>query len=173
VQIPVFKKAVDAIANKVVSPSDLPSSSKSLPSLAAVRINFSGHRLVLYRCSYFVFALSLLFAFYPYVREQFVWGLVLIVFLYGVWALYRKEMESDVIGTLGFADDQWFFEQAGSRCQLKLAGEVLCWPWIIILPFRETTTRKSRRLLIFNDALSREDNARLRAWLRACLVPKA
>lgn len=172
-QIPVFKKVVDSLAGKAVDSPDFPSSLKPLPPLVAVYINASRHRSILYRCSYFLFALSLLFAFYPFVLEQPAWILGVIVSIYGLWVLYHREMKNDLTGSLGFASNQWFFEQAGSQYQLELAGEVLCWSWIIILPFRETTSGKAHRLLIFNDALSKEDNARLRAWLRACLIPKA
>jgi hypothetical protein len=183
VQIPVFKKAVDNIADEAIDSPDVPHSLKPLPPLVAVRLGSSRHRLILYRCSYFLFAVSLLFAFYPYILEQPVWVLGLILSVVGLWVIYRKEMANDLVGSLGFADNSWVFEQAGRRYQLELSGDVVCWPWIIILPFRETTigervsgettSKKARRLLILNDALGKEDNARLRAWLRACLVPKA
>ncbi|MEN0035935.1 MAG: protein YgfX [Cellvibrio sp.] len=182
-QIPVFKKAVDSIADEAMDSPDAPHSLKPLPPLVAVRLGNSCHRLILYRCSYFLFVVSLLFAFYPYILEQPVWVLGLMLSVVGLWLMYRREMTNDLVGSLGFADNTWVFEQGGRRYQLELVGEVVCWPWIIILPFREviasenisreTTGKKTRRLLIFNDTLCKEDNARLRAWLRACLVPKA
>lgn len=182
-QIPVFKKAVDNIADEAMDPPEIPHSLKPLPPLVAVRLGNSRHRLILYRCSYFLFTVSLLFAFYPYILEQPVWVLGLILSVAGLWVVYRREMANDLVGALGFTDNSWVFEQVGRRYQLELAGEVVCWPWIIILPFREAisgerisgeaTSRKMLRLLIFNDTLGKEDNARLRAWLRACLVPKA
>lgn len=166
-QIPVSKQAVESDS------PDFPSLLKPLPSLPAVQINASRHRLILYRCSYLLFTLSVLSAFYPFVREQYVWAFGVIVTSGGLWAMYRREMAKDLAGSLSFVGNQWVFDQASGRYQLELAGEVVCWPWIIILPFRATNGRKSRRLLIFNDALSKADNVRLRAWLRASLVPKA
>lgn len=82
-------------------------------------------------------------------------------------------MKSELTGALGFAGNQWVFEQVGKSLRLELSGEVLCWPWLIIMPFKDMLSGKSRRVVLFGDSLSREDNTRLRAWLRASLIPKA
>jgi hypothetical protein len=87
--------------------------------------------------------------------------------------LYRREIGRCVPGTLSFSGHHWLLEQEGRTRQLVLAGEVLCWPWLIILPLRDMASSKIRWLLVFSDALNNEDNARLRRWLRACLTPKA
>jgi hypothetical protein len=167
VQIPVFKKAVDN------NSPDLIPSLKPLPLLVAVRINTSLRRSILYRCTYCIFALSILFAFYPFAREQPAWLFGVTMCIYGLWKMYRNEATAARTGSLGFVGNNWVFEHPNGRSQLELKGEVLCWPWIIILPFREFTNGKMRRLVIFSDAISKEDNARLRAWLRASLIPKA
>src|SRR6188768_2753376 len=65
VEIPVFKKAVD---NDY--PAAIPRDVKPLPVLAAVQLNKSRFGLGFYRCSYAVFALSLLFVFYPFILVQ-------------------------------------------------------------------------------------------------------
>lgn len=168
VQIPVFNKAADT-ENSIADPSAL----KPLPMLAAVHINNSRFALLLYRCSYSLFALSLLLVFYPYIIEQPFWVLGLILCWVGLWLVYQRESKSRVTGALSFSGNHWVFEQAGQACQLELAGEVLCWSWLVILPLRETATGKTRRLLVFDDALDKHDNASLRRWLRACLTPKA
>ncbi|MDO8345919.1 MAG: protein YgfX [Cellvibrio sp.] len=167
-QIPVFNKAADT-ENRVADSSVL----KPLPLLAAVCINNSRFALLLYRCSYGLFALSLLLVFYPYIIEQPFWVLGLVLCWSGLWLVYRREIKSCVAGALSFSGNHWVLEQEGCTCQLELAGEVLCWSWLIILPLRETATGKARRLLVFADALSKDDNASLRRWLRACLTPKA
>lgn len=167
-QIPVFKKATDT-DNGVADSSVL----KPLPGLAAVCISNSRFALLLYRYSYGVFALSLLLVLYPFIVEQPFWFSGLVLCWLGLWLLYRREINNCVAGALSYSGNHWVFEQDGRTCQLKLAGEVLCWSWLIILPLRETASGKIRRLLIFGDVLNKDDNARLRRWLRACLTPKA
>ncbi len=167
-RIPVFKKAADA-CHSVADSSVL----KPLPILAAVFIAQSRLALLLYRCTYSVFALSLLLVFYPFIIEQPLWMLALIFCWSSLWLAYRRQIRNCPAGALSFSGNHWVFEQDGCACQLELAGEVLCWSWLIMLPLRETTTGKTRRLLVFGDALSKEDGASLRRWLRACLTPKA
>lgn len=167
-QIPAFNKSTDADSG-VTDSSPL----KPLPSLAAVHIKNSRFALCLYHCSYGVFALSLLLVFYPYIIDNFLWIFGLIFCWASLWRVYRREITARPTGVLSFSEDRWLFDQDGCTCQLALAGEVLCWSWLIVLPLLDTTTGKSRRLLVFNDALNKHDNARLRRWLRACLTPKA
>ncbi len=167
-QIPVFKKAVDT--NLITADSSV---LKPLPRLAAVSINRSRLGSLLYFCSYGAFAASLLLVFYPFIIEQALWGLALLLCWGGVWWAYHQTNGHFVVGALSFADNYWLLEQAGRSSQLNLAGEVLCWSWLIILPLRDTEGGKACRLLLFSDALSKNDNARLRRWLRACLTPKA
>lgn len=167
-QIPAFKKAVtpdSPAANTLVL--------KPLPPLAAVQINRSRLGFLLYRCSYSAFALSLLWVFVPFVIEHPLWLLALIICWSGLWYGYRQQVNHCLTGALGFPAYYWVLEQKGSRCQLELAGEVLCWRWLVILPLRDIASGKIRWLLLFSDALSRSDNVRLRRWLRACLTPKA
>lgn len=168
VQIPAFKKTVDA-DNITADFSVL----KPLPVLAAINIDHSRFGFLLYRCSYFVFSLSLLLVFYPFIKEQPLWLLGLIFSWCGLWQVYRREIKGCINGSLGFSGDKWLLEQDEHTCQLELNGEVLCWSWLIILPLREPSSGKTQRLLIFRDALNKDDNARLRRWLRACLTPKA
>lgn len=166
-QIPVFKKAADT--DTITADSSV---LKPLPLLAAVYINNSRLGFLLYRCSYGVFALSLLLAFYPYIVDQPLWLLGLVLCWSSLWLIYRREIAGCVTGALSFSGNQWLLEQDGCTHQLELAGEVLCWSWLIILPLRETVSGKIRRVLIFGDALNKDDNARLRRWLRGCLTPK-
>ncbi|HSC67201.1 MAG TPA: protein YgfX [Cellvibrio sp.] len=162
-----FKKAVDNTGS-----ADLPSLKPS-PLLAAVKIKASSHRSIIYRFSYLLFALCLGLAVYPFVIDQPMWivpGIFALGFLYIV---YRREMTNELTGALGYAGNQWVLEQAGMSHQLELAGEVLCWSWIIIMPLKDMADGKTCRLLLFADSMNSEDNGRLRAWLRASLIPKA
>ena len=167
-QIPAFKKAVD-VDHPAVSALVL----KPLPPLAAVQINSSRLGSLLYRCSYSAFALSLLWVFAPFIIEQPLWVLGLLLCWGGLWWAYCQQLNHCLTGALGFHADNWVLEQSGCSSRLELAGEVLCWRWLIILPLRDIACGKIRWLLLFSDALSRSDNARLRRWLRACLTPKA
>lgn len=167
-QTPASNKAVDT-GNSIADASVL----KPLPSLAAVHINHSRVALYLYHRSYSVFALSLLLVFYPYIIDHALWALGLIVCWSCLWLVYRWQINARVTGVLSFSEDYWLLERKGCTCQLVLAGEVLCWSWLIILPLRNTATGKTQHLLVFSDALTKSDNARLRRWLRACLAPKA
>ncbi|MDO8344820.1 MAG: hypothetical protein Q7T48_16575, partial [Cellvibrio sp.] len=94
-QIPVFNKAADT-ENSVADSSVL----KPLPMLAAVCINHSRFALLLYRCSYGLFALSLLLVFYPYITEQPFWVLGLILCWVGLWLMYQREIKSRATGKL-------------------------------------------------------------------------
>ncbi len=167
-QIPVFKKTADpdSLAASVIV-------LKPLPPLAAVQISNSRLSFLLYCCSYSAFALSLLLLFSPYIIEQPLWLFGLILCWGGLWWGYRQQLKRCITGALGFSADKWVFEQTGSAYQLELVGEVLCWRWLIILPLRDIASGKTQRLLLFSDALSSTDNARLRRWLRASLTPKA
>lgn len=167
-QIPAFKKAVDT--DVVAADSSV---LKPLPMLAAVYINHSRFGGLLYRCSYAVFALSLLLVFYPFINEQPLWLCGLILCWTGLWRVYRGENRRCNAGVLSYSGDDWLLEQDGRTCQLTLAGEVLCWSWLIILPLRELVSGKIHWVIIFGDSVNKDDNARLRRWLRACLTPKA
>lgn len=170
-QTPAFKKTADqALLESEYSPL------KPLPPLAAVYIAQSRFAVLLYRCGYGAFALSLLLVFYPFVIAQPFWLLGLILCYAGLWWAYHQQLKSCITCTIRFADGSWWLEQDGNCSQMELAGDVLCWSWLIILPLRnaanDSTKGKVQRVMVFNDALSSSDNARLRRWLRACLVPK-
>ncbi len=172
-QTPAFKKTADQALLESES-----SSLKPLPPLAAVYIAQSRFAVLLYRCGYGAFALSLLLVFYPFVIAQPFWLLGLILCYAGLWWAYHQQLKSCITCAIRFADGSWWLEQDGNCSQMELAGDVLCWLWLIILPLRnvanDSTKGKGevRQVMVFNDSLSSSDNARLRRWLRACLVPK-
>ena len=164
------------VSKKIADPASLAANSravKPLPALAAVYITRSRFAIYLYRCGYGAFALSLLSVFFPFIVEHPFWLLGLLVGWVGLWWGYRQQISTCITGELRFSDGFWWFTQEGHSCPLSLAAEVLCWSWLIILPLRDNASGKMRRMVIVSDALSKSDNARLRRWLRACLIPSA
>src|SRR5687768_7492724 len=95
VQIPAFKKAVDNDYPAATS-SDL----KPQPALAVVQLHNSRFGLGFYRCSYAVFALSLLLVFYPFIHVQPLWVLALAACWSGLWWVYRTQRINNVTGLL-------------------------------------------------------------------------
>ncbi len=173
-QIPGFrKKTTDSSVTDVVPVS------KPLPLLVAVRFNRSRSLVVFYRFAYSVFALALLLVFCPFIIEQPAWLLLFACLCWGLWRAYGHSLAQEPTGSLAFTggnweDGRWLYDSASEHAptSLQLAGPVLCWPWIIILPLRNPQTAKVITLPIFSDALTVSDNACLRRWLQACLIPK-
>ena len=172
-QIPGFrKKTADSTA-------DAAHTSKPLPQLAAVVFHSSRFLVRFYRCAYSTFALALLMAFYSFIVAQPAWLILLVVLWWGLWRAYTRSLAQEPTGFLAFTGDngeggRWMYGSARAHTPefLQLAGSVLCWPWIIILPLRNPQTGKVITLPIFSDALTASDNACLRRWLHACLIPK-
>jgi len=75
------------------------------------------------------------------------------------------------MGSLAYENGLWVLRDKNKLMNCVLVGDVLCWPWLIILPLK-TMDGCSRLLLLGSDALEPADQARLRTWLRACLKPK-
>jgi len=164
VQIPGFKKTAES--------SLIVSSSKPLPVLAAVSIFPSPGLLCFYRCAYLLLAACLLSAIFPWLVTNVVWLVLLLAGWLGLWRTYKHQQGNFFAGELWFEQGDWSLMAMGETRKYQLAGEVLCWSLLIILPLREVDTGKCRYLLIANDALSPADGARLRTWLRVCLKPK-
>ncbi|PUA26538.1 MAG: hypothetical protein B0W54_22575 [Cellvibrio sp. 79] len=164
VQIPGYKKTADLQA--------VSSSSKPLPVLVAVSIFPSRWLLYFYRCTYLLLAACLLLIIFPWLITNIAWAILLVAGWWGLWRGYRYQQKDLFAGELGFESGEWLLKAVGVTGKYQLAGEVLCWPLLIILPLRELDTRKCRYLLIANDSLSPVDGARLRTWLRVCLKPK-
>ena len=163
-QIPGYKKTADL---QPVSPS-----SKPLPVLVVVSIFPSTGLLYFYRCTYLLLAACLLSAIYPWLISNFAWLVLLLAGLWGLWRSYKHQQKNLLVGELWFERGDWSLKAMGVTGKYQLAGEVLCWPLLIILPLSELDTGKCRYLLIASDSLSPADGARLRTWLRVCLKTK-
>lgn len=178
VQIPVSKKttanAVDLLSDGVACSS----ASKALPPLAIFSISASVFLRTFYRLFYGTFVLSLVIALIPYVGNvdigvamRLVWLAVLLGGCIGLWHLYRRQCLAIPVGSLAYENGYWILRDKKELMNCVLSGDVLCWPWLIILPL-ESELGKKRFLLLCRDAINPADQARLRTWLRACLRPK-
>lgn len=169
-QIPGFKKAVDSL-------SDSSSSLKPLPALAPVAVSLSRQLIYCYQIAYLLLAMCLLLVVSPWLIVDPAWVIFLAVTWLVLWVGYLHQKINLFVGTLWFEQRHWSLQQDGTQGRkiikkYQLAGEVLCWPLLIILPLQEVDNKKRKYLLIANDALSPADRARLRTWLRVCLKPK-
>lgn len=156
---------------------DLPPSiisSKPLPSLAAVPISSS----VAYRWAltifYLVFFAVVIGIAWPYFYKNWLWGVV--PCLLGALLAYswRQQMQLLALGrTLWFEQEWWYLESQGQAQKLSLVGDVVVWPWLVLISFQAQDDSSQRpRLIIFKDSVSDADFRRLSCWLRVCLKPK-
>ena len=180
-QIPAFKKptadTVDLLADGASGPSA--SASKALPPMAVLSISTSAFLRIFYRLFYGLFVLSLFIALFPYISDVNTGGVVRLVWLalllggcIGLWHLYALQCAAIPVGSLAY-ENGFLVLSNNQKEQLNcvLVGEVLCWPWLIVLPLQSEDGSK-RFLLLCHDAIKPADQARLRTWLRACLRPK-
>lgn len=166
-QIPGFKKAARSLSS-----SNAASSLKPLPPLAVVSVH---HSLLLtygYRLIYACFAISILIVLLPRLGH-FLWLGLLVLLWCGLWRLYRQQVTSLFEGKVWYENDEWYIRHGAGDSRYLLAGEVVCWSFMLVLPLRDQKTGSIRYVVIANDSLSPADNARLRTWLRVCLRPKS
>lgn len=83
-----------------------------------------------------------------------------------LWHLrYRYRGRACEAGELAFDRGLWTWHSKGEIRSLALAGELLVWPWLIILPFRETTGPRRWHLVLLPDSADADDLRRLRVLL--------
>lgn len=166
-----------------IPPLDLPSNvvpPKSLPSLAAMPVAYSVYLRRLYQGVYGALGVAVIIALAPYLLapaipgwHKLLWGGALCLLLMGLGFLYRQQCARIPQGVLAYEQGKWLWWEKGMCREWTLIGAVLCWPGLIILPFKDRAQDHKIYLLLCQDALSPADQARLRTWLRACLKPKA
>lgn len=178
-QTPGFnKKATDA-CGLLPQSSQAPSpASKALPPLAVLTIRDSAFLRRFYRCFYCLFAVALIIALGPYLSDErssaitrLIWCCATLLGCIGLWCVCQRQCRAIPAGSLAYENGLWVLRDKNKLMNYVLAGDVLCWPWLIILPLK-TMDGCSRLLLLGADALEPADQARLRTWLRACLKPK-
>ncbi len=167
-QTPGCRKTVNPVT-EITSSSLL----KPLPSLVAVTITLSSWLIYFYRITYALFAACVCLVLFPWIIINPFWLIILVGSWCGLWVSYRYQAQTLFSGALWFDQGEWILK--ADKCapqKYQLAGEVLCWSLLIILPMREMESGTRKYLLVTNDAVSPADRARLRTWLRVCLKPK-
>ncbi|WP_151031634.1 hypothetical protein [Cellvibrio sp. KY-GH-1] len=144
---------------------------KPLPSMAVVSVMRSPHLIWFYSFSYFCFVACHLVVIFPRLPDQ-LWLLIVIAFgVPGVGILYRQQLTNMFIGKLWVEQGIWHLRSNNLAGNYVLAGEICCWPMIVVLPLRHQQTGALTYLTLARNSLSPADNARLRTWLRVCLRP--
>ena len=72
-------------------------------------------------------------------------------------------------GILSFSEYGWLLHRNQKVLELDWAEDALVWRWLIVLRFRDRTTRKPINLIFLSDNSSAEDRHRLAVWLRTLL----
>lgn len=180
-QIPGFKKTTKT-EDLSLSMTDAPlaPSLKALPPLAVLSILDSSFLRILYGFFYSLFIVALVIALVPYITDKrsaliqnLGWLSVLLTSCLGLWIVYKRQCAALPVGTLAYENGLWILQDGNTKAHYLLASEVLCWPWLIILPLKNVITGRKRYALLGDDALKPAGQARLRTWLRACLKPKS
>lgn len=196
VQIPGFKNLTtdsQSLDRSIIGSLELSDvQPKALPALAVLSISGSSFLCRLYLMFYCTMMAAIWVAFAPYLLDADT-GIVKPILclctaiLSSCWLahLYLRQKAAIPVGLLayqaeggnysgvvnGFEEGYWIFTGSGGNVKYQLAREVLCWPWLIILPLKNQAG-VIKNLFIAMDALDAADQARLRTWLRACLRPK-
>lgn len=97
------------------------------------------------------------------------------VFLYlsfALWisaAIYKSSRTKNASPMqLEVKQNNWYLITKVGEFAVTPSHEILLWSWVIIIPLRETTTRKLHYVIALTDSLPKEDWRRLRVWLRTC-----
>ena len=80
---------------------------------------------------------------------------------------YRKKNAAPI--RFEIIKNEWWLIKNQQTYSVSLAGEVLLWSWVIIIPVQEKLIRKKHYLIALPDSLSREEWRRLCVWLKTCL----
>lgn len=164
-QIPDYKK----LGELVPAAS---SSAKPVPPLAQIIVQRSRRLITFYRIVYGALATSFSVAFYPWLAVSYGWWGVLILIMYLLFSAYSRQVANVFEGAFWYEKGCWHLKVDGRVHRHLLAGEVVCWSHVIVLPLMNTLTAKKVTIVIAADSLSPSDNSRLRTWLRVCLKPK-
>ena len=83
----------------------------------------------------------------------------------------RKSHREKNAQSLSFeiTNNQWRLTTHAGRVVVGLAGEVVVWSWLIIIPVRELQSKTRYYLIALPDSLEKEPWRRLRVWLKTCL----
>jgi hypothetical protein len=115
--------------------------------------------------------LSFLWAFSPWLLRDYRWLLGLV----GIWLvlalstvrIWRSRLDAQ--GVLSLTSSAWRWRDHRDEQVFALKGEVVVWPWLVILPFVNVSSRRKHTLILLVDSLSEDDLRHLRVWLRTML----
>lgn len=132
------------------------------PSVKIWRVQLALHSLL---------ALLLLWAFLPWLTVAWYWPVLLFFSLSGLFAsiFYLRSKLQDAAGFLGVMETGWYWRDKSGGYDLLLNGELVVWPGLIVLPFKERSSRRRKTLVLVSDSCAAEDLRRLRVWLRTVL----
>jgi len=99
------------------------------------------------------------------------WGAfwLLLILLLPISLGYHYRQVARMQGTLSFSEYGWLLRRNQMLYELDWAGDALVWRWLVVLRFRDKTTRKPINLVFLGDNSSAEDRHRLAVWLRTLL----
>lgn len=95
------------------------------------------------------------------------WLLVMLLLLMTLG--YQNIRAASMHGALSFTEYGWLLHRNQRVLELDWAEDALVWRWLIVLRFRDKTTRKAINLVFLSDNSSAEDRHRLAVWLRTLL----
>lgn len=72
-------------------------------------------------------------------------------------------------GVLSFGQTGWQWRDREGVSDLELTDDVVAWPGLILLSFKERQRRCKKILALLPDSLAADDLRRLRVWLRTVL----
>lgn len=110
---------------------------------------------------------------FPFAQQDARWLMLPVsVGLILLWA-WKQYSPRRMVKRLWADQGKWFLSSMGITQTLVLSGEVLVWPWVVILTLNADSNKaKSLYLVIMSDAVTDADFRRLSCWLRVCLKPK-
>jgi hypothetical protein len=115
--------------------------------------------------------LLLFWALAPWLFTHWFWLFVLCSGLCGLVAsvLYLGGKRRESAGVLSLTETGWRWRANNSCSELVLKGELVVWPGLIILPFKERFGQRRKILVLLSDSGAPADLRHLRVWLRTLL----
>ncbi|HWV14016.1 MAG TPA: protein YgfX [Cellvibrio sp.] len=120
---------------------------------------------------YLVLLVSSALAVFPYLLSNpYLLGLWL-VFGGAIVAAARKSLADSraAAKTLSIIQHQWRLAVDGHSYAVILNEKLLLWPWLIVIPLRESLSYRQHYFIALPDSMSQAEWRRLSVWLRTCL----
>lgn len=129
------------------------------------------------RCQFFLFLCFInlgFFALVPYLLSDYAFSSTII--LTGIWTVIhwvffvyckQKNKINKYPIQISFKNGIGLVEIQDRKFYCELRSEILCWQWLVIMPFYCAETRKTIRVIIVKDSLKPQDNALLRRWIQS------